>query len=219
MSTSFLGNITHIPFMNTSTTGMCVLQTTDEVDIGGHYNSTLEQGQCFVLPVLTLPQTAPERMSNVGHSQAAIGQSEGQCPLMCTGHPPCRTPPEVAQKSSDGLAAGVSITILFSVMIASTSTGSMYIFHSPSHSPFRGALVAIPSSTATIGSKAVYLSQFFSNQFGLGPTMRLENSQIVDRQFHFAFFMCDDNSWYHYTSIWMVSLLVQLLLVNMIICY
>ena len=60
MSTSFVGDITHIPFMNTSTTGMCVLQTTDEVDIGGHYNSTLEQGQCFVL---TLPQTAPERMS------------------------------------------------------------------------------------------------------------------------------------------------------------
>ena len=49
----------------------------DEVDIGGHYNSTLEQGQCFVLTVLTLPQTAPERMSNVGHSQAAIGQSRG----------------------------------------------------------------------------------------------------------------------------------------------
>ena len=49
--------------MNASTTGMCVLQTTDEVDIGGHYNSTLEQGQCFVLTLLTLPQTAPERMS------------------------------------------------------------------------------------------------------------------------------------------------------------
>ena len=63
--------------MNASTTGMCVLQTTDEVDIGGHYNSTLEQGQCFVLTLLTLPQTAPERMSNVGHSRAAIGQSEG----------------------------------------------------------------------------------------------------------------------------------------------
>ena len=45
------------------TTGMCVLQTTDEVDIGGHYNSILEQGQCFVLTVLTLLQTAPERMS------------------------------------------------------------------------------------------------------------------------------------------------------------
>ena len=50
---------------HTSTTGMCVLQTTDEVDIGGHYNSTLEQGQCSVLTVLTLPQTAPEPMSNV----------------------------------------------------------------------------------------------------------------------------------------------------------
>ena len=62
MSTSFVGDIT---FMNTSTTGICVLQTTDEVDIGGHYNSTLEQGQCFVVTVLTLPQTAPERMSNV----------------------------------------------------------------------------------------------------------------------------------------------------------
>ena len=60
---------------------------------GGHYNSTLEQGQCFVLTVLTLPQTAPETMSNVGHSRAAIGQSEGRCPLTCTGHPPCRTPP------------------------------------------------------------------------------------------------------------------------------
>ena len=93
MSTSFVGDITHIPFMNASTTGMCVLQTTDEVDIGGHYNSTLEQGQCFVLTLLTLPQTAPERMSNVGHSRAAIGQSEGRCPLTCTGHPPCRTPP------------------------------------------------------------------------------------------------------------------------------
>ena len=86
MSTSFFGDITHIPFMNTSTTGMCVLQTTDEVDIGGHYNSTLEQGQCSVLTVLTLPQTAPEPMSNVGHSRAAIGQSEGRCPLTCTGH-------------------------------------------------------------------------------------------------------------------------------------
>ena len=94
MSTSFVGDITHIPFMNASTTGMCVLQTTDEVDIGGHYNSTLEQGQCFVLTLLTLPQTAPERMSNVGHSRAAIGQSEGRCPLTCTGHPPCRTPPK-----------------------------------------------------------------------------------------------------------------------------
>ena len=91
MSTSFVGDITHIPFMNTSTTGMCVLQTTDEVAIGGYYNSTLEQGQCFVLTVLTLPQTAPERMSNVGHSRTAIGQSEGRCPLTCTGHPPCRT--------------------------------------------------------------------------------------------------------------------------------
>ena len=86
MSTSFVGDITHIPFMNTSTTGMCALQTTDEVDIGGHYNSTLEQGQCFVLTVLTLPQTAPERMSNVGHSRAAVGRFEGRCPLTCTGH-------------------------------------------------------------------------------------------------------------------------------------
>ena len=93
MSTSFVGDITHIPFMNASTTGMCVLQTTDEVDIGGHYNSTLEQGQCFVLTLLTLPQTAPTRMSNVGHARAAIGQSEGRCPLTCTGHPPCHTPP------------------------------------------------------------------------------------------------------------------------------
>ena len=83
--------------MNTSTTGMCVLQTTDEVDIGGHYNSTLEQRQCFVLTVLTLPQTAPERMSNVGHSRAAIGQSEGRYPLTCIGHPPCRTPPNADQ--------------------------------------------------------------------------------------------------------------------------
>ena len=98
MSTSFFGDITHIPFMNTSTTGMCVLQTTDEVDIGGHYNSTLEQGQCSVLTVLTLPQTAPEPMSNVGHSRAAIGQSEGRCPLTCTGHPPCRTTPETLQR-------------------------------------------------------------------------------------------------------------------------
>ena len=55
---------------------------------GGHYNSTLEQGQCFVLTLLTLPQTAPERMSNVGHSRAAIGQSEGRCPLTCTVHWP-----------------------------------------------------------------------------------------------------------------------------------
>ena len=99
MSTSFVGGITHIPFMNASTTGMCVLQTTNEVDIGGHYNSTLEQGQCFVLTLLTLPQTAPERMSNVGHSRAAIGQSEGRCPLTCTGHPPCRTPPRVSQRN------------------------------------------------------------------------------------------------------------------------
>ena len=95
MSTLFVGDTTHIPFMNTSGTGMCVLQTTDEVDIGEHYNSTLEQRQCFVLTVLTLPQTAPERMSNVGHSRAAIGQSEGRCPLTCTGHPPCRTPPSL----------------------------------------------------------------------------------------------------------------------------
>ena len=94
---------------------------------------------------------------------------------------------EVAQKSSDGLAAGVLITTPFSVMIASTSTGSVYIFDSHSHGPFRGALVAVSSSTATTGSKAVYLSQFFSKQFGLVPTMRLGNSQIVDRQFHFAF--------------------------------
>ena len=85
MSTSVFGDITH---MNTSTTGMCVLQTTGEVDIGGHYNSTVEQGQCSVLTVLTLPQTAPEPMSNVGHSRAAIGQSAG--------HPPCRTPPGLA---------------------------------------------------------------------------------------------------------------------------
>ena len=95
MSTLFVGDITHIPFMNTSTTGMCVLQTTDEVDIGGNYNSTLGQRQCFVLTVLTLPQTAPERMSNVGHSRAAIGQSEGRYPLTCTSHPPCRTPPNL----------------------------------------------------------------------------------------------------------------------------
>ena len=92
MSTSFVGDITHIPFMNASTTGMCVLQTTDEVDIGGHYNSTLEQGQCFVLTLLTLPQTAPERMSNVGHSRAAIG---GVYPL-------CYTPPS-GRGSGEGL--------------------------------------------------------------------------------------------------------------------
>ena len=59
MSTSFVGDNTHIPFMTTSRTGMCVLQPTDEEDIGGHYYNRLEQGQCFRLTVLTLPQTAP----------------------------------------------------------------------------------------------------------------------------------------------------------------
>ena len=38
---------------------MCVLQPTDEEDIGGHYYNRLEQGQCCTLTVLTLPQTAP----------------------------------------------------------------------------------------------------------------------------------------------------------------
>ena len=99
MSTLFVGDITHIPFMNTSTTGMCVLQTTDEVDIGGHYNSTLEQRQCLKQLLNGCP--------NVGHSRAAIGQSEGQCPLTCTGHPPCRTPPMYSLMVSD---AGTSFS-------------------------------------------------------------------------------------------------------------
>ena len=54
-----------------------MLQISDKMDIGGHYNGTLEQGQCFVLMVLTLPRTAPEGTSSVGHSRAAIGQSKG----------------------------------------------------------------------------------------------------------------------------------------------
>ena len=109
MSTSLVGDITHV---NASTTGMCVLQTTDEVDIGGHYNSTLEQGQCFVLTLLTLPQTAPTRMSNVGHSRAAIGQSEGRCPLTCTGHPPCRTPPTFPTRETSGTSREVPIFLV-----------------------------------------------------------------------------------------------------------
>ena len=60
-------------------TGMCVLQTTDEVDIGGHYNSTLEQGQCFVLMVLTSshyynsPRTAAIRPKTTEKTALTLG--------------------------------------------------------------------------------------------------------------------------------------------------
>ena len=46
------------------------------MDIGGHKNSTLEQGQCFV-KVLTLPQTTPEGTSNLDHFEQPLAKARG----------------------------------------------------------------------------------------------------------------------------------------------
>ena len=75
----------------------------------------------------------------------------------------------------------------YSVMVAASRTGCLYVFNSHSHGPNHGALVAISSSTATNANVVTYLSQFFNNHFGLGSQLILPNDRAVTRQFHYVF--------------------------------
>ena len=60
------------------------------------------------------------------------------------------------------------------------------MFDSHSHGPNNGALVAVSSGIATVGSMGVYLSQYFDKQFALGSMITLRNGVIVNREYQFS---------------------------------
>ena len=95
---------------------------------------------------------------------------------------------QAAKNSATSQAAGVLVTSPFSVMLAATAGGCLYVFDSHSHGPHRGALLAVPTVSATNGSMTAYISRFFNKHFALRQNIRLSNGTTVGREYHFVLF-------------------------------
>ena len=116
---------------------------------------------------------------------------------------------QAAKNSATSQAAGVLVTSPFSVMLAATAGGCLYVFDSHSHGPHRGALLAVSTVSATNGSMTAYISRFFNKHFALGHNIRLSSGTTVGREYHFVLLREPESSLqFHLTCIYLVILVV-----------
>ena len=86
------------------------------------------------------------------------------------------------------------VTSPYAVAVAISSTGCLYVFDSHSYRTNIGALVAVPSSTATSGNRAACLFWFLIKKFGLGLSLILDDGRAMNRKFQFVFLEKSVNS-------------------------
>ena len=67
-------------------------------------------------------------------------------------------------------------------MLGDSAEGCVYVVDSHSHGPSYGALIAVSSPSSSVRTIAVYLSEFFHEQFCLSQTIGLQTGNVVSRE-------------------------------------